>query len=73
MRAELDQFRDTCTNVYDFNRDVARSPVRAAIRDRLAKSKNLVAPHFDEEHNRWMLRPSRIREAAAALSGHLQS
>ena len=72
MKAELRQFRETCTNVDDFNRDLKRPAIAAAVRRRISNPNKLRAAHFDPEHNGWMLRLSRIREAAAALSGHLQ-
>ncbi len=72
IEAELRQFRGTCTTVDDFNRDLAAPAVENAIRDRLKDETRLHAPHFDDQHNRWLLRLSRVREAAGALSGHLQ-
>lgn len=72
MRAELRQFRETCTNVDDFNRDLALPAVAAAIRERLADEARSRVGHFDEKHDRWLRRLSRIRDAAAALSRHLQ-
>ena len=72
IAAELRQFRGTCTTVDDFNRDLAVPAVENAIRDRLKDETRLQAPHFDDQHNRWLLRLSRVREAAGALSGHLQ-
>ena len=72
IAAELRQFRGTCTTVDDFNRDLAAPAVETAIRDRLKDEARLHAPHFDDQHNRWLLRLSRVREAAGALSGHLQ-
>jgi len=72
IAAELRQFRGTCTTVDDFNRDLAAPAVENAIRERLKDEPRLHAPHFDDQHNRWLLRLSRVREAAGALSGHLQ-
>jgi hypothetical protein len=72
IKAELRQFRETSTNVDDFNRDLARPKVAQDIQQRLRSEDKLQAPHFDEQHNRWLLRLSGMREAAAALSGHLQ-
>jgi hypothetical protein len=72
IEAELRQFRGTCTTVDDFNRDLALPAVENAIRDRLKDETRLHAPYFDDQHNRWLLRLSRVREAAGALSGHLQ-
>ena len=72
IEAEFRQFRGTCTTVDDFNRDLALPAVENAIRDRLNDEARLNAPHFDEQHNRWLLRLSQVREAAGALSGHLQ-
>ncbi len=72
IEAELRQFRGTCTTIDNFNRDLAAPAVENAIQDRLKDETRLHTPHFDEQHNRWLLRLSRVREAAAALSGHLQ-
>lgn len=73
IRAEVRQFRETCTTIDDFNRDVAAPAVAAALRKRLENAPvRLGAPAFDEQHNGWLLRLSRLREAAGAVSGRLQ-
>lgn len=72
IRAELRQFRETCTNIDDFNRDVANPGIAAKVHERLNDESRFRVPQFDDQHNRWLVRLSRIREAAASVSGHLQ-
>jgi hypothetical protein len=72
MADELRQFRETRTNVEDFNRDLSIPEVTQALGERLKKEAKFCVPHFDEQHNHWLLRLGRIREAAGSLSGHLQ-
>src|SRR5207248_1911823 len=73
IKAELYQFREMCTTVDDFNGDIATRPVAIKVQGRLERDKDTPrAPHLDEPHLGWLLRLSRIRLAAAVLSGHLQ-
>jgi hypothetical protein len=72
IKQELRQFREMCTTIDDFNRDLGGPRVAAAIRDRLKDESRLLAPGFDEQHNAWLRRLGQIREAAAELTTQLQ-
>jgi hypothetical protein len=71
--AELHQFRETCTTVDDFNRDIKRPAVVKGLRTRRLKNEeSLLAPYYDDVANAWLLRLSRVREAAAEVTNYLQ-
>src|SRR5262249_5711101 len=72
IKTELRQFRETCLTIDDFNRNLMVPEVQSDIRRRLEDETHLTAADFDDVHNRWLLRLSRIREAAAAVTTSVQ-
>jgi hypothetical protein len=68
VRDEVRQFRETCTTIEDFNRDIARAGLAAPSED----VTDLRGLHFDERHERWLVRLSRLRDAAGAVSRALR-
>ena len=71
-RFELRQFREICSTIEDYNRDVGRPDVAPVIADGVAKAgQSLEAHDFDETHNRWLARIGRTKEAAGAVANRL--
>jgi hypothetical protein len=70
---EVRQFRETCTTIDDFNRDLADPAIACEICKALKKDEDRLRElPIADEHRRWLLRFSWIRDAAGALSRHLQ-
>ncbi len=73
IAAEVFQFRDLGTTIDDFNKDLEKPKVIADVLKCLRKKQAiLTVHHFDPTHNSWLLRLSRLHEAADVVSNRLQ-
>ena len=71
IEGELRQLRDKCTALDDFNRDLTLPNVKDKVLRRIAEPASFSALEPTGQPGAWLARIAATREAAAALSNHL--
>jgi hypothetical protein len=73
INAEVFQFRDLGTTIDDFNSDLRHPRVVAdVLSERMKDPVGQQVPEFDEAHNFWLLRLTRLRHGAASISSRME-